>query len=86
MNRDSLEEIVSADSTHSNVVYIDGGFDLFHPGHIEVLKIAHEEATKLNAKVIVGLHDDAVVNEYKGLNYPIMNLLEELCVCYNADT
>ena len=81
LNRDSLEEIVSADSTHSNVVYIDGGFDLFHPGHIEVLKIAHEEATKLNAKVIVGLHDDAVVNEYKGLNYPIMNLLERaLCV------
>ncbi|RCK54746.1 Ethanolamine-phosphate cytidylyltransferase [Candida viswanathii] len=81
LTRDTLEEVVAPGAAPENVVYIDGGFDLFHPGHIEVLKIAHEEASRLNAKVIVGLHDDAVVNEYKGLNYPIMNLLERsLCV------
>lgn len=65
-------------------VYIDGGFDLFHPGHIEVLKLAHEKAQKLGngtTKVIVGIHDDITVNKYKGLNYPIMNIFERsLCV------
>ena len=31
--------------------------------------------------IVVGIHSDAVVNKYKGLNYPIMNLYERiLCV------
>lgn len=33
------------------------------------------------AFVVVGLHDDEVINAHKGLNYPIMNLFERgLCV------
>lgn len=65
----------------SKYVYIDGGFDLFHPGHIEVLKLVHHRAQQLGAKVIVGIHDDLTVNKYKGLNYPIMNIFERsLCV------
>lgn len=65
---------------YSNIVYIDGGFDLFHPGHIEALKLVHNEAHKTNSAVIVGLHDDLTINKYKGLNFPIMNLLERsLC-------
>lgn len=33
------------------------------------------------AYIIAGIHDDDVVNYYKGLNYPIMNILERgLCV------
>nr|OQO20221.1 hypothetical protein B0A51_11628 [Rachicladosporium sp. CCFEE 5018] len=33
------------------------------------------------AYIIAGLHDDDIVNHYKGLNYPIMNILERgLCV------
>lgn len=63
----------------AGVVYIDGGFDLFHPGHIEALRLAKEHAG--NKAVVVGLHDDAVINRHKGLNYPIMNLFERsLCV------
>ncbi|CAK9440416.1 uncharacterized protein LODBEIA_P45160 [Lodderomyces beijingensis] len=62
-------------------VYIDGGFDLFHPGHIEVLKIVKNHALQLKAQVMVGIHDDVTVNKYKGLNYPIMNIFERsLCV------
>ncbi|KAG7663410.1 MUQ1 [[Candida] subhashii] len=83
--KDELKEIVKpsveiGEKVTKNIVYIDGGFDLFHPGHIEILKIVYQRAQELNAIVLVGLHDDSTINEYKGLNYPIMNLLERsLC-------
>lgn len=33
------------------------------------------------AFVVVGVHEDGVINEWKGVNYPIMNMLERgLCV------
>lgn len=61
------------------VIYIDGAFDLFHVGHIEALC----EARKLvpanaNPYLIVGVHDDGVVNHVKGGNLPIMNLHERV--------
>lgn len=66
---------------YKSIVYIDGGFDVFHPGHIEALRIVKENASKNNAAVIVGVHDDHTINKFKGLNYPIMNLLERsLCI------
>lgn len=62
------------------VVYVDGGFDLFSSGHIEFLKRVNE-AEKHEAYVVVGVHDDHVINHWKGLNYPIMNIFERgLCV------
>lgn len=68
---------------YKNIVYVDGGFDLFHPGHIEALRIVKEQAEQKygDAAVFVGVHDDFTVNSYKGLNYPIMNLFERsLCL------
>lgn len=66
---------------YEKIVYIDGGFDLFHPGHIEVLRLTKEYANEIGAMVMVGLHDDKTVNENKELNYPIMTLFERsLCV------
>jgi ethanolamine-phosphate cytidylyltransferase len=56
------------------VVYIDGAFDMFHAGHVEILKRAKQEGSYL----IVGVHNDAVVNSHRGLNYPIMNLHERV--------
>ena len=56
------------------VVYVDGAFDLFHIGHMRVL----ERARKFGTYLIVGIHEDAVVNKEKGLNYPIMNLNERV--------
>ncbi|KAJ3170665.1 Ethanolamine-phosphate cytidylyltransferase [Geranomyces variabilis] len=56
------------------VVYVDGGFDLFHVGHIEFLK----KAKALGDYLLVGVHDDQVVNTIKGSNYPIMNLHERV--------
>eukprot|EP00168_Porphyra_purpurea_P016203 TRINITY_DN5185_c0_g1_i2.p1 TRINITY_DN5185_c0_g1~~TRINITY_DN5185_c0_g1_i2.p1 ORF type:complete len:550 (-),score=201.79 TRINITY_DN5185_c0_g1_i2:830-2413(-) len=54
------------------VVYIDGGFDMFHCGHIETLQAARA----LGDFLLVGIHDDATVNAHKGRNFPIMNLHE----------
>ncbi|KAL9131026.1 MAG: hypothetical protein Q9217_000912 [Psora testacea] len=78
------------------IVYLDGGFDLFSSGHIEFLRqvVATEESTGLKdgrhnglssqyspAYIIAGIHDDTVINHWKGLNYPIMNIFERgLCV------
>lgn len=54
------------------VVYCDGTFDMFHAGHIETLRKAREMGDFL----LVGIHDDATVNERKGSNFPIMNVHE----------
>ncbi|ORY98790.1 hypothetical protein BCR43DRAFT_530230 [Syncephalastrum racemosum] len=54
------------------VVYVDGTFDLFHPGHVEFLK----RAKALGDFLVVGVHDDMTVNAIKGANFPLMNLHE----------
>lgn len=51
-----------------------GAFDLFHVGHLDFL----EKAKALGDYLIVGLHTDPVVNNYKGSNYPIMNIHERV--------
>eukprot|EP00759_Apiculatamorpha_spiralis_P025372 PhF_6_TR28346/c0_g1_i1/m.42029/K00967/PCYT2; ethanolamine-phosphate cytidylyltransferase len=56
------------------IVYVDGAFDLFHCGHIQLLKAAR----MLGDYVIVGVHEDQVVNDVKGANYPIMNINERV--------
>jgi ethanolamine-phosphate cytidylyltransferase len=56
----------------SIVVYLDGAFDMFHPGHVKILKAARA----LGDYLIVGLHDDDTVSGYRGRHYPIMNLHE----------
>ncbi|KAI8616307.1 hypothetical protein BC830DRAFT_1063540 [Chytriomyces sp. MP71] len=56
------------------VVYVHGGFDLFHVGHIEFLKAAKARGDFL----IVGIHDDDVVNRAMGGSFPIMSLNERV--------
>ena len=55
-------------------MYVAGAFDLFHIGHVSFLEKCHE----MGNYIIVGLHEDKVVNRYKGKNYPIMNLQERV--------
>ena len=78
------------------IVYVDGGFDLFSSGHIEFLRqvqLAEEALAGKNgwydgtrkayspAYIVAGVHDDEVINHWKGVNYPIMNIFERgLCV------
>lgn len=56
------------------VIYIDGAWDMFHPGHVSLLKLAKERGDFL----IVGVHGDAVVNRILGMNLPLMNLHERV--------
>ena len=78
------------------IIYVDGGFDLFSSGHIEFFRqvaiaeeaIGHENGWYEDsnkdygpAYIVVGVHDDEVINYWKGVNYPIMNIFERgLCV------
>lgn len=57
---------------NSRVVYIDGAFDLFHAGHVEILKSARE----LGDFLLVGIHSDQIVSEQRGTHHPIMHLHE----------
>ncbi|KAJ4780076.1 Ethanolamine-phosphate cytidylyltransferase [Rhynchospora pubera] len=56
----------------SRIVYIDGAFDLFHAGHVEILRIARE----LGDFLLVGIHTDHTVSSTRGPHRPIMNLHE----------
>eukprot|EP00158_Paraphelidium_tribonemae_P002199 Partr_v1_DN25190_c0_g1_i3_m76660 putative Cytidylyltransferase len=56
------------------IVYVSGGFDLFHIGHIQLLKKAKE----MGNFVVVGVHDDATISSIYGANYPLMNLHERV--------
>ncbi|KAI9224291.1 hypothetical protein BC828DRAFT_373793 [Blastocladiella britannica] len=60
--------------TGDKIVYVDGDWDLFHVGHIEFLR----KARKLGDYVLVGVHEDQVVNAVKGSNFPLMNLHERV--------
>ncbi|KAJ6331821.1 hypothetical protein OIU76_010247 [Salix suchowensis] len=57
---------------NARVVYIDGAFDLFHAGHVEILKSARQ----LGDFLLVGIHTDQIVSEHRGKGHPIMHLHE----------
>lgn len=56
----------------ARIVYIDGAFDLFHAGHVEILRVARE----LGDFLLVGIHNDLTVSAKRGAHRPIMNLHE----------
>ncbi|KHN29458.1 ethanolamine-phosphate cytidylyltransferase-like isoform X2 [Glycine soja] len=56
----------------SHIVYIDGAFDLFHAGHVEILRLARD----LGDFLLVGIHTDQTVSATRGSHRPIMNLHE----------
>ncbi|KAG4113266.1 hypothetical protein ERO13_D13G212100v2 [Gossypium hirsutum] len=57
---------------NARIVYIDGAFDLFHAGHVEILK----KARQLGDFLLVGIYPDYIVSEQRGMPYPVMHLLE----------
>lgn len=70
--------------TGGKVVYIDGAFDLFHVGHVEILKAARAQGDFL----LVGIHTDEEVTDRRGPHLPIMGLHERalsVLACRYAD-
>ena len=66
------------------VIYIDGAFDLFHVGHVEILRAAREQGDFL----LVGIHTDEEVTARRGPHLPIMGLHERalsVLACRYAD-
>jgi len=56
------------------VVYVDGAWDMFNAGHAEFLK----NARRFGDYLLVGVHSDAVVNEHRGGQHPIMSMHERV--------
>lgn len=54
------------------VVYVAGAWDMFHGAHVHLL----EQARKFGDYLIVGVHNDGIINSHLGMNYPIMNMQE----------
>ena len=48
-----------------SIVYTGGTFDLFHSGHVNLLKRCREVAGEYGS-VVVSLNTDAFIQEYKG--------------------
>eukprot|EP01084_Bolivina_argentea_P286263 491046_1 len=65
---------VKAPRPDNRIVYIAGGWDMFHSGHMKVLK----EAKSMGDYLIAGVYGDVEINNQRGLNMPIMNLNERV--------
>lgn len=61
-----------------NIVYTGGTFDLFHSGHVNLLKKCKDIAG-INGKVIVSLNTDDFITQYKG-KPPVCSDLERKSV------
>lgn len=61
-----------------SIVYTGGTFDLFHSGHVNLLKKCKEIAGN-NGSVVVSLNTDAFIEEYKG-KPPVCSDLERKAV------
>lgn len=57
----------------SKIIYTGGTFDLFHIGHLNLLR----KAKKLGSKLIVAVSTDELVEQYKN-SKPIMSLDERI--------
>ena len=58
----------------ARVVYVDGGWDMFHAGHVAFLADVRARGDYL----LAGVHNDAVVNRHRGRNFPLLNLNERV--------
>ncbi|CAJ1453417.1 unnamed protein product [Effrenium voratum] len=70
----ALPGALSAGCANRKVIYVDGAWDMFHCGHVSLLR----KAKSLGDLLIVGVHADAAVNRHRGSNYPIMNMQERV--------
>ena len=60
-----------------NVVWINGTFDVLHPGHVKLFRYARMLAGP-NGKVLVGIDTDERVQAFKGPSRPVNSLLDRM--------
>mmetsp|Transcript_31167 Transcript_31167/g.41231 ORF Transcript_31167/g.41231 Transcript_31167/m.41231 type:complete len:527 (+) Transcript_31167:333-1913(+) len=65
---------VKAPPKDARVVYIDGAWDMFHAGHVSILKKAREYGDYL----VVGVQSDELVNSVRGFNMPLLTMNERV--------
>ncbi|CAM9098554.1 unnamed protein product, partial [Chrysoparadoxa australica] len=58
----------------AKVIYIAGAWDMFHAGHVAILK----QAKAMGTYLIAGVYNDEIINSQQGLNMPILNLNERV--------
>lgn len=51
------------------IIFVNGAFDIVHPGHLALLRFARE----LGNTLIVGINSDKVIKKLKGKDRPINN-------------
>jgi D-beta-D-heptose 7-phosphate kinase/D-beta-D-heptose 1-phosphate adenosyltransferase len=54
------------------VVFTNGCFDLYHPGHHQLVATCHQRALDMDGVVVVGVNSDRSVASLKGPGRPIM--------------
>lgn len=65
---------VRAPPAGAKLVYLQGAWDMFHAGHVALLK----RARALGDYLVVGVHGDELVNAVRGLSLPLMALNERV--------
>ena len=65
--------MTSHSSTPGNIVWINGTFDVLHPGHFKLFRYARMLAGP-NGKVHLGIDTDARVRKAKGISRPVNSL------------
>lgn len=74
MNGDVKKKITYNKENKHLIIYVDMVADLFHTGHVNILKTAKSFGIKL----IVGIHSDISVKSYK--RTPVMNIQDRIIV------
>ena len=68
----------------ARVVYVHGAFDMFHSGHVHLLRAAR----RLGDYLLVGVHEDEAVRARRGVHRPILNVQERslgVMACVHVD-
>jgi D-beta-D-heptose 7-phosphate kinase/D-beta-D-heptose 1-phosphate adenosyltransferase len=69
-------ETVKSLTKDKQVVFVNGCFDVLHPGHIELLKFAKSQGDI----VVVGLNSDSSIRKIKGKDRPIIGEVDRALV------
>lgn len=60
---------VRGNKAKNKVIFVNGVFDIVHPGHLALLRFAKN----LGGTLVVGINSDKIVRKLKGKGHPINN-------------